>query len=84
MALETSNESLYRKTKVDMLITEFIELAESLNANMLELHGACNALRCATANELTVKFADICNMAIEQDENGVLQLAKQTNKAAKE
>lgn len=63
-------ENFYRKQKVDMLVTEFIELAESLNANLLELHGAANALRLACQNALTEKFAEQQGAKLEIDSLG--------------
>lgn len=63
-------ENLYRKQKVDMLVTEFTELAESLNANLLELHGAANALRLACQNRLTDKFAEQQGAKLEIDPMG--------------
>lgn len=63
-------ESLYCKQKVDMLVTEFTELAENLNANLLELHGAANALRLACQNALAEKFAEQQGAKLEMDSMG--------------
>lgn len=50
-------EPFYSKEKVDALISATVDAAESLDLNILEVHGACSALKSCCESSIIAKYA---------------------------
>ena len=50
-------ESFYRQVKVEALISATVDAAESLGLNILEVHGACSALKSCCESSMIAKYA---------------------------
>ena len=55
-------ESFYRQEKVEALISATVDAAESLGLNILEVHGACSALKSCCESSMIVKYAEVAEL----------------------
>lgn len=51
-------ESFYSQEKVEALISATVDAAESLGLNILEVHGACSALKSCCESSMIANYAE--------------------------
>ena len=55
-------ESFYSQEKVEALISATVDAAESLGLNILEVHGACSALKSCCESSMIAKYAEAAEL----------------------
>lgn len=58
---ETSG-TLYSQEKVEALISATVDAAESLGLNILEVHGACSALKSCCESSMIANYAEAAGL----------------------
>lgn len=60
-AKETSG-TFYSQEKVEALISATVDAAESLGLNILEVHGACSALKSCCESSMVANYAEAAGL----------------------
>lgn len=59
---EETSGTFYSQEKVEALISATVDAAESLGLNILEVHGACSALKSCCESSMVANYAEAAGL----------------------